>query len=117
MRDKVNARAQFAKRESVEDWENGQELIKFLDQLDIFESCGKKAEIECLESLFNGHVQGDYLTKFYLPSFFDSPKSKSLKNRTLTSSKSIKPCQSLNSTGHGVHPTSYQSGYRKSQDP
>ena len=39
-----------AKRETVEDWENGKQLVKVLDQLDIFESCGKKAEIESLES-------------------------------------------------------------------
>ena len=61
-----------ANRETVEDWENGQQLIKFLDQLDIFESCGKKAEIESLESLLNGQLRGNYLTKFYLPLSMDT---------------------------------------------
>ena len=61
-----------ADRETVEDWENGQQLIKFLDQLDIFESCGKKAEIESLESLLNGQLRGNYLTKFYLPLSMDT---------------------------------------------
>ena len=56
----------------MEDWENGQQLVKFLDQLDIFESCGKKAEIESLESLLNGQLRGNYLTKFYLPLSMDT---------------------------------------------
>ena len=51
-----------ADRETVEDWENGQQLVKFLDQLDIFESCGKKAEIESLETRLNGQLRGNYLT-------------------------------------------------------
>ena len=61
-----------AKRETVEDWENGKQLVKVLDQLDIFESCGKKAEIESLESLLNGQLRGNYLTKFYLPLSMDT---------------------------------------------
>ena len=56
----------------MEDWENGQQLVKFLDQLDIFESGGKKAEIESLESLLNGQLRGNYLTKFYLPLSMDT---------------------------------------------
>ena len=43
-----------------------------MDQLDIFESCGKKAEIESLESLLNGQLRGNYLTKFYLPLSMDT---------------------------------------------
>ena len=61
-----------APRETIKDWENGQELVRFLNQLDIFESCGKKAEIESLESLLNGHLRGNYLTKFYLPLSMDT---------------------------------------------
>ena len=33
----------------------------------IFESCGKKVEIESLESCLNGQLHGNYLTKFYRP--------------------------------------------------
>ena len=43
-----------------------------MDQLNIFESCGKKAEIESLESLLNGQLRGNYLTKFYLPLSMDT---------------------------------------------
>ena len=46
--------------------------IAKLLKIDIFESCGKKAEIESLESILNGQLRGNYLTKFYLPLSVDT---------------------------------------------
>ena len=92
-----------ANRETVEDWENGQELVRFLDQLDIFESCGKKAEIESLESILNGQLRGNYLTKMYLPlsmdTYINSKRPKSIQNQPKpVSTTNSMPQQNLYST-------------------
>ena len=77
MKRKVEARAhaEFTQDSglgmSESEYQNGRELTKVLDELEIFGKLNVKAEIESIESCSNGIHRGKYLTNFYLNRFLE----------------------------------------------